>query len=210
MSTIFSLLLICCVLSVGAQGIYQLWGNTSYGGRDDRGTLFSVKYDGTGHSIKRTFLADNPGTPGNSESFTFYNNKLYSLVYKGGHMDQGIISEYDPASNAYVKRADLNSIDAELPGSPLVVYNNKLYGVSGGGINNEGKLFSFDPVSGQLTNLYNFASATGSHPGGLLVYNNKFYGVTSNGGANGDGVLYEFDPANNSYTKKADFNKCHG
>ena len=62
--------------TVQAQGIYQFWGATAYGGADDLGTLFSTRSDGTGHTVKRVFKADNPGRPSYGNSFTAFNNKF--------------------------------------------------------------------------------------------------------------------------------------
>src|SRR5687768_10988787 len=127
---IITLLAFCLTntLETAAQGIYQLWGTTAYGGPDDLGVLFSTKFDGTGQSIKKTFTAVNPGKAWEGNKPVAYNNKLYSMIREGGLVDEGIITEYDPVTNTYTKRADLHGMSEYGPESALVVYNNKLYG----------------------------------------------------------------------------------
>jgi len=191
---------------LNAQGIYQLWGTTPSGGIDDRGVLFSAKFDGTGYAVQKTFTSTNPGR---AELFCkplVYNSKFYCYMSKGGLNDAGIIAEFNPATNAYTKKADLHSIGGNYSSGTLILHNNKMYGLSGGGINEKGIIFEFNPANSVLTKLYDFNTSTGSYPGlGLTVLNSKFYGTTSSGGVNDNGVLFEFNPATNVYAKKYDF-----
>ncbi|RYE20600.1 MAG: hypothetical protein EOP51_17520, partial [Sphingobacteriales bacterium] len=207
MKKICTLIVITAFCSnLAAQGIYQLFGATGYGGPDDRGTFFTTRFDGTGHTIKKMFTVPNAGSPSYDNKPVFLNGKFYTLFSRGGLLDYGMISEYDPATGIYKKVADLFSIGAEgAPGS-LTVYNNKLYGTSDEGLSSDdGTLFEYNPATQVLTKRHVFESATGSSPyGSLTLFNNKFYGISLLGGANGDGVIYEFDPATNVYTKKKD------
>ena len=209
---IITLLAFCLssALESAAQGIYQLWGSTAYGGPDDIGVLFSTKYDGTGQSIKKTFTATNPGKPWEGNKPVAYNNKFYSMLREGGVYGEGIISEYDPVTNTYIKRADLHGLSEYGPESALIVYNNKLYGtISQGGSNAKGVLIEFNPANGAITVRHEFTEATGEFPSGdLVVYNNKLYGITASGGFDDAGVIFEFDPVTNIYTKKRDFLKA--
>ena len=89
MKKIFTLLFVagfCC--NVAAQGIYQLFGATGYGGPDDRGTLFTTRFDGTGHSIKKTFTVPNAGSPGGDNKPVFLNGKFYT-VFDGAGINRG-------------------------------------------------------------------------------------------------------------------------
>lgn len=196
-----------------AQGIYQLWGTTQVGGPDDMGILYSTKYDGTGQDIKKTFTYTNSGKATGRNRPTLYNNKLYSLLSKGPTFsisEGAIITEYDPATNVYVRKADLFDIGIhEVAGSALTVYNNKLYGLSYDLNSDKAVLFEFNPASNALTLKYQFTAANGENPAGdLTVFNNKLYGITRLGGANNEGVIYEFDPATNIYTKKKDLSEA--
>jgi len=200
------LFLLAVSLQTKAQGIYQFWGGTTNGGPDGLGTIFTTRFDGTGQRMINDFALDHPGKPDASNIPVVYNNKLYSVTYAGGTMDDGIIVEFNPATNAYTRRADMSSIGAGQTGGSMIVYNNKLYGVTHGGNNGDGILFEFDPASGSLTKKYDFNEPTGQYPeDNLVLYNNKFYGVTSMGGNEDVGVLFEFNPANNVYTVKHHF-----
>ena len=192
--------------TVNAQGIYQLFGATGYGGPEDRGTIFTTKYDGTGHSIKKLFTVENSGAANFHNKAVVYNGKLYSALNRGGLHDYGIISEFDPATGIYKKMADLFSIGEEGTASGMIVYNNKLYGTTHSnspGI--DGAIFEFNPLNGSLVKRHQFESPTGhSSLGDLTLFNNKLFGITASGGANSNGAIFEFDPATNVYAKKKD------
>lgn len=209
--TLFFFLIVCLFPpTLHAQGIYQLWGTTQEGGPDDMGLLYSTKYDGTGQVIKKTFTYTNPGVANQPARPAVYNNKLYSLLAKGpfSSISEGaIIVEYDPATNAYVRKADLFDIGFYgEAGSALTVYNGKLYGLAYDyGSADDALLYEFDPATGMLSLKHQFSNATGENPAGdLIVYNNKLYGITMRGGANDEGVIYEYNLANNTYTKRRD------
>jgi uncharacterized repeat protein (TIGR03803 family) len=206
--TVILSLIVC--FNAKAQGIYQLWGSTPYGGQDNSGVLFSMKYDATGFRIKKDYPATNPGRAYYSNKPVAYNGKLYSILYHGGINDHGVITEFNPANNSFTKKADLFSIGGLYAAGHLIVYNNKLYGITAsGGDNEDGVIFEYNPANGVLSAIYHFSEPTGGFSyGSLTLYNNKFYGTTIYGGAFGDGTVFEFDPATNIYTKKADFNRA--
>lgn len=192
-----------------AQGIYQMWSTTVKGGPDDKGVLFSTKYDATGYAVQKQFTVAKSGNPSTFNKPLVYNNKFYNIVGGyGGLNSSGTISSYDPATDTYAELADLFSIGASISNGSFVLYNNKMYGTSfRGGFNDMGTIFEFNPANNSLTKLYDFATLTGNYPvSGLVVYNNKLYGTTSGGGANGDGVIYSFNPATNTYDNVVNFN----
>jgi len=71
-------------LSSTAQGIYQLWGATPSGGIDDKGVIFSTKQDGSGYAVKKQLAVTNPGQADTYNRPVAYNNKMYSVLAKGG------------------------------------------------------------------------------------------------------------------------------
>lgn len=205
--SLFTLLLIVCLCSVQGytQGIYQLWGTTTYGGTDDRGVLFSTKYDGTAQAVKKSFAMENPGKPNLFNVPVLCNGKFYTLMEKGGLSEDAIITEYDPVTNTYTQKADLLTLDISYTETALTSFNNKLYSVSYyGGQHNGGFIYEFNPANNALTNVYDFDTLIGGNPTGeLLVYNNKLYGTTRKGGNQDEGVLYEYDPATDLFAVKA-------
>ncbi|MBK7761869.1 MAG: hypothetical protein IPI46_00665 [Bacteroidetes bacterium] len=194
-------------LSSHAQGIYQLWGTTYNGGPDNCGVLFTTKSDGTGYQLKKNFTLTNPGKVDNFNKPEVFNNKFYCALTAGGLEDDGIIAEYNPTTNEWIKKVDFYSIGGKFDDGGLTLFNNKFYGVCHfGGLNNQGLLFEYNPITNTLTKLHDFDSISGSYPNeGLTIYNSKLYGVTKSGGTNDDGTVYEYNPATDIYTKKANF-----
>jgi len=197
-------------IAATAQGIYQFWGVTNYGGPNDDGVLFSAKYDGSGASVRHAFVPHTPGNENPGQDMIVYNNKMYGVMPWSGLFSQGIIYEYDPSANTYTKLADLHTLDGsdmQINRGRLVAYNNRLYGVTTlSGFDTEGYLFELDLATKTLVAKHLFKDAGGRHPqGGLTLYNNKLYGVAAHGGANNFGVIYSFDLATNTYTKLYDF-----
>ncbi|RYY70705.1 MAG: hypothetical protein EOO13_05715, partial [Chitinophagaceae bacterium] len=199
----------CFILpvSIQAQGIYQFWGTTLAGGKDDMGTFFSTKYDGTAQQMKSYFTTVHSGRSWEGNQPVVYNGKLYSLLHYGGIDDAGVISEYDPVTNTNTTRAYMNSLGTGETGYALVLAGNKLYGVSSsGGLDKPSMLFEFNPANGSLVSRHEFTGATGEYVDHEpTLFNNKLYGMTSYGGNNNQGVIYEFDPATNNYTVKYHF-----
>jgi uncharacterized repeat protein (TIGR03803 family) len=126
------------------------------------------------------------------------NGKLYSTTSYGGTSNQGVIYEYTPASNTFVKRHDFHGgvlSNSYAPTSIVIAKNGKLYGTShGGGVpetnlpGGGGTLFEFDPQSNLFTTKYNFLLGVswlgdvGIFPSSLISgMNGKLYGVTEFG-----------------------------
>jgi uncharacterized repeat protein (TIGR03803 family) len=193
--------------AIYAQGIYQFWGTTTTGGKDDKGSFFSTRYDGTALQNKPYFTVANSGRSWEGNQPVAYNGKFYSLLRYGGVSDEGIISEYDPATNVYTTKVNLYDLGTGIPGDALTLLGTKMYGVSeSSGSLKPSKLFEFDPASGVATTKHIYTNATGEGVGHEpVVYNNKLYGITGNGGNNDLGVIYEFDPATEIYTVKYHF-----
>ncbi len=207
--TTIILILLHASLSYAQPGF---WGMTSEGGADGVGTIFKTAADGTGHSVKYSFNVQNPGANPfyNSQLLPLANGKLYGVTYGGGVTNDGVLFEYDPATNVYSKKADFsNSVGRNPMGKLELGANGKLYGMaSAGGANNQGTIFEFDPATNVLSKKIDLVQANGGVPygNGLLLHpNGRLYGTTPNGGASGFGVLFEYDPATNTYTKKIDF-----
>ncbi|MBL4648819.1 MAG: T9SS type A sorting domain-containing protein, partial [Aureispira sp.] len=139
------------------------------------------------------------------------NGKIYGMTVLGGVNNNGVLFEYDPATNVYTKKVDFdNVVTGNYPlGNLVLATNSALYGLtSSGGINNDGVLFEYNPITDIYTKKVDFDETTmGKSPNGslLLAGNNAFYGMTSLGGANNRGVLFEYEPITNTYTKKLDF-----
>ena len=215
---------VCCIIllvllffnsPVNSQGIYQNWGMTPSGGANNLGVIFST--DSTGGSLKARYSFEyiNRGSVPGYGHLTLFNGKLYGLTSlgSGGNiLKSSVLFEFDPSTNTYTKKKDLNPDDGINNQGSLVEYNNELYGMSSfGGSNNAGVIFKYDPATNNYTKLFDLVANTGSNPNGdLIVFNNKMYGLTTTGGANGVGVIFEYDPISNVYASKFNFDANNG
>jgi uncharacterized repeat protein (TIGR03803 family) len=190
----------------------KLYGMTVNGGITDDGVLFEYIPSSNTYSKKLDFNAATTGkTPWGSLTEAS-NGKLYGMTNLGGLNNDGVLFEYDPNTNTYVKKFDFNeTTNGNNPtGSLVEAANGKLYGMTGyGGANSMGMIFEYDPLTNIFTKKIDFdGSLKGNSPRGSLIKssNDKLYGMTLNGGTHGVGVLFEYDPVTNTFTKKLDFN----
>jgi uncharacterized repeat protein (TIGR03803 family) len=119
----------------------------------------------------------------------------------------GVIFEWDPASNVFINKKDFIGTDGDGPSGSLTFANGKFYGMTfNGGNSDKGVIFEWDPASNVYTKKKDFIGIDGSTPTGSLTFaNGKFYGMTNGGGSSLSGVIFEWEPVNNAYTKKKDF-----
>jgi uncharacterized repeat protein (TIGR03803 family) len=210
-SLIFSILSFLSLQSANAQPP-AFWGMTAEGGAFNAGTIFKMEPDGTGYTIQHSFAIETPGSrPGfGSQMLQLANGKMYGVTEYGGLNASGVLYEYNPATNTYIKLYDFAQATGRNPtGGLALAPNGKLYGMTqAGGSANFGVLFEFDLTTNTYTKKVDFIGANGSFPFACTLYlhtNGKFYGVTNQGGTSGLGLLFEYDPATNTYTKKIDF-----
>lgn len=187
----------------------RYFGMTPYGGKNNKGVIF--QYDPVTNVYTKKIMFDGiNGKNPQGALIQALDGKLYGMTHDGGTNDMGVIFEYDPNANVYLKLLDFNTTNGAKPwGNLLQAQDGFLYGLTNSGNPGTGTLFQFDPVSHTHSIKYNFnPSSNGYAPVGSLIQtpNGKLYGVASGGGATGDGVIFQFDIATNTYTKKFDFN----
>jgi uncharacterized repeat protein (TIGR03803 family) len=194
-----------------AQGVYQMWGMTEFGGTDNAGSMFSVNSFGNNFQKRYDFNITNPGKNPYYEALAEYNGKFYGLTGGAGFYNLGVIFEWNPTTNIYTKKVDLNTTTGSNPSGGLTFYAGKFYGMTKyGGVNNLGVIFEWDPATNIYTKKIDLNGTIGGNPeGSLTLEGGKFYGLTTSGGA-GAGVIFEWNPATNIYTKKIDFNGTNG
>ncbi len=144
---------------------------------------------------------------------TFLNGKFYGQCKIGGVNNLGVIFEFDPTTNTYTKKVDmdaLESLGSDL-NAPLLAYQGKLYGQSrfskyfmfGGTSRNWASLFEIDPQSGNITKRKNILPSLNGvsqrSVGGFKTYNNRlFIALDMDGTESG---IYEWDLVNNTTIK---------
>ena len=206
----FLIALLLNLCSTYSQGVYQLWGMTYQGGSDGSGTVFSTN----GNNFQqRLSFSTNLGKYPESAILVEYNGKFYGTTSLGGNGgNNGVIFEWDPTTNTYTKKVDLNYSSGGSPYAGLTLNNGKFYGVTrAGGNNGVGAIFEWDPLTNIYTKKIDMVGTTGGYLEGSLIFNGtKFYGMTSSGGSNSKGVIFEWDPLTNIYTKKIDLSSANG
>ncbi len=214
MKKICGLLYLSLFFSVmlSAQGINQLWGMTIGGGTEHTGSIFSTTTAGNNLQIRHEFRYSTAGALPKYSQLTEYNSKFYGLTHDGGVNDFGVLFEWDPLTDTYIKRHDFTTTTGSYPYGSLTLYNGKLYGTAQlGGANGLGVIFEFDPVTNTYTKKVDYNGTNGSYPlGSFAESGGKLYGMTNQGGANGGGVIFEWSPTTNAYVKKIDLSSSMG
>lgn len=143
----------------------KLYGLTNGGGTNGKGVIFEYSISNNSYVKKVDFDGVLKGANPGGALMLANNGKLYGLTVNGGTSSKGVLFEYDPITNIYVKKIDFNSINGDYPvGTLMQALNGKIYGITNsGGANNFGVLFEFDPVTGILVNKLDFNNNDGSY-----------------------------------------------
>ncbi|HEV7781952.1 MAG TPA: choice-of-anchor tandem repeat GloVer-containing protein [Chitinophagaceae bacterium] len=194
------------VLKTSSQGIYQYWGTTLSGGNENQGTIYTTRMDGGGHKPRPALPIATPGGEGFGRKGLVYNNKIYTVAGGGIH-ESGIIMAYDPSNDTYEKLVDMFTIGAEMSRTNLVLYNNKMYGVSYDQVTgSDGFIFEFDPATNGLIRKYNFSGTDYDAPhGGLLLWGDELWGCATAGTIATAGGIYSYDLGSGVFTERANF-----
>lgn len=166
--------------------------------------------------VQKLALSSGLGTYPRGGIFKANNGKYYGLTSSGGNNNDGVLFEYNPVTNNYIKRHDFSSAaTGSAPVGNLVqAANGFLYGfTNSGGANGGGVIFKYNPIDSTFTKVYDFTNANGISPEGTLVFNptnGLLYGMTKLGGTNARGVLFSFNPSNNAYAALYHFGLLNG
>ena len=188
----------------------KLYGMSRYGGTYDKGVIFEWDPSNNIFTKKVDFDGTDKGDTPSNGCLTERNGKFYGMTWGGGEHGHGVIFEWDPADNTFIKKIDFNGESkGSSPFGSLTLFEEKFYGMTyRGGEYNAGVIFEWDPSDNTFIKKADFEynSDKGCNPvGSLTLSNGKFYGLTSEGGARFRGVIFEWDPVNNLYAKKKDF-----
>jgi uncharacterized repeat protein (TIGR03803 family) len=203
----------------------KLYGMAGAGGYNantpDYGVLFEWDPVANTYMKKFAFDGESHGRFPTGTLVKTENGKLYGMTVDGGiythfihdmPFGNGVIFEYDPASDTFTKKFDFNGSEyGSTPYGYLVLANNgKLYGMTlKGGENDMGILFEWNPSTGTFYKILDFnGQENGSQPLGSLVQanNGKLYGMTLSGGEYDHGIIFEVDPDTHLFVKKFEFN----
>lgn len=191
----------------------DLWGMTFGGGVNNMGVLFHYNVSTNTYSIMIHFDGLNTGSYPMGSLMQASDGKLYGMTNTGGLNDMGIIFQYDPVTNLFVKKIDFDGsgLGAYPLGYLIEAIDGKLYGMtSEGGVNNFGVLFQYDQSSNTIYKKIDFSGAiNGKTPYGSLFQasDGNLYGMTWQGGVNNYGVLFQYNLIASTLIKKID---CSG
>lgn len=187
------------VSGLALDGAGNLFGTTEYGGASDRGTVFSLRTDGTGFVLLRSF-----STSAADGSFPWAAvvldgaGNLYGTTFGGGTSGLGTVfrMKTDGTGFAVVHEFAGGAADGSYPEAPAVLdASGYLYGTTYyGGSSDGGTVYRVknDGTGFQLLRSFTGGLADGLHPSGGLVLDGtgNLYGTSEHGGLSFDGVVF--------------------
>lgn len=177
----------------------KVYGTVSRNGVTLKGYLFEYDIAANTYNNRVDFSYSPNGAYPTSGIVQANNRKLYGMTRDGGAVDQGVVYQFDPATNTYTKLLDFdyNTNGAKPLGSLTLADNGKLYGwTSDGGAYSDGVAFTIDPATNTFTKLVDlyYAGGIGGSPEGSLVPgpNGKLIGF---GTSPNYGAIIQVDPS---------------
>jgi len=185
----------------------NIYGVTDAGGASDDGVFFqlSAKHNAWTETVLYSFCSQANCADG-AEPATMITDgagNFYGVSLRGGDNNKGVIFQYNPGSNQYVRRysfcAQPDCDDGRVPAGLAIDGQGNLFGAmtQGGGSLDAGVLFELSGSSYQT--LYTFCVADGCPDGAYpqstpLVVNGDVLGTVSQGGKYEYGAIYELTP----------------
>lgn len=205
---------------IGKLALYngKLYAMCNKGGAFNAGTIY--QWDYTTNTVTKTFDFNNTNGAFPMGYLSLYNNKFYGTTYEGGIYQTGlpwehygVIFEYNPVNNVFLKKKDLGFQDAlRGPLASLTLKDNIFWstasddaGTRGGGI------FTWNPATNQVVTKYGFfvytagpceieKSAIGYQSFESLVLSGSYLlGGFSEGGGNNFGSIFKYYPDSNQF-----------
>ncbi|MGA7200606.1 MAG: choice-of-anchor tandem repeat GloVer-containing protein [Candidatus Cybelea sp.] len=176
-----------------------LYGPTWYGGKYDKGTVFSFNTAGVERVVYSFGSSDDGESP--DASLIDVNGTLYGTTYYGGAYltdegGRGTVFNLTTTGRERVLHSFGSGSDGVTPQASLIEMHGKLYGTTAvGGPANWGTVFSISKVGTERA-LYSFTGFSGGIPEAALIdVTGTLYGTTAFGGAygeagGGDGTVF--------------------
>ena len=168
------------------------YGTTRDGGTSDKGTVYSIRTDGT----ERVLHSFGDGSDGAKPfgALTDVYGTLYGTTSEGGTSDKGTVYSIGLDGKEKVLHSFGGGSDGARPVAGLTGFST-LYGTTDeGGTSDKGIVFSIRR-DGTEKVLYSFQGGSdGAHPeAGLTLGYGKFFGTTGKGGTSDKGTVYSVD-----------------
>lgn len=183
-----------------------LYGMTSEGGANDKGTIYKIKPDGTGFVKLLDFSGANGSNP--KGSLKLIGTTLYGMTLAGGANGQGIIFKINSDGTGFADLFDFSyTATGAYPYGSLISDGTFLYGMTyQGGLVSYGTIFKIKPDGTGFTKLLDFNGTNGGYPyGSLILEGSSLYGMTSDGGSNNLGTVFKINTDGTGFSKILDF-----
>jgi uncharacterized repeat protein (TIGR03803 family) len=197
-----------------------LYGTTSRGGANGRGTVFRLKKNGSEFQVLHIFTNitdeddDDDTVPTNEDGaaplagllYVEEDGLLYGVTSVGGENGTGTVFSITPAGSELTEFNTLHDFGTKLgsqpAATPILGDDGLLYGTtSSGGTNQEGDTTSFGTIWSMprdgtpFRKIFSFDGTTGSGPNSAMLQLNSsiFVGTTGGGGRCGEGTVFRLD-----------------
>ena len=171
-----------------------------------------VEYDKANNTINEKFKFSHPvnGVKPLGDLMMATNGKLYGTTSEGGANNKGVIFEFNPSNDTYIKKFDLDSLSGYRPKDGLMeAANGRFYLLTFmGGISGDGTLIEIDTTNWSMLKKADFSTALGRKPMGKVTqaWDGMLYGLTAYDG----GALFQYNIATGTIAKKLDFDNANG
>jgi len=188
----------------------HLYGTTSSGGANGKGTVYKIETDGTAYTVLINFDGTS-GSNGSGQLTLASTGKLFGMTQRGGSSDKGTLFTIgtDGTGFSALLSFDGTNLGAVPLGSLMEsATDGYIYGMtSEGGTSNAGAAFKIKKDGTGFVKLLDFTGDNGSSPiyGPLLeLSSGQFAGMTSRGGASDAGTFFSIS-STGTYTLLKDF-----
>lgn len=186
----------------------SLWGTTSAGGVNSKGTVFKIPLTGGVPTVLVNFNGTNGATPLARLQLASDKN-YYGTASAGGATNKGVAFKLTPAG--VITSYSFSGANGQNPRSGLTESGGFLYGTTYlGGTSNKGAIFKVPLGGGTPVLVASFNGTNGANPTAAVTKGSdgNFYGTTSTGGANNKGAIYRL--AGGTLTLLFSFNGTNG
>ncbi len=177
-----------------------LYGSASQGGLWGKGTLFSLKTDGTGFTVLRHFAGSDGKAP--YGELLLVSTVLYGTTAGGGDYGKGTVFRLNADGSGFALLKSFAGTDGSLPLSGLTLSHGVLYGTTyKGGAAGYGTVFSLQTDGTGFVTLKHFAGGDGEGPRyNLIVSGSAIYGTTEGGIYQTNSLVYRLNTNGADYS----------
>ena len=173
-----------------------LYGMTEFGGKNGKGTIFSVNPSNNNYASLYSFDGIAHGSYPTGSFLLANDGNLYGTTQFGGANNAGTVFIFSISGDSVHVCDKFDSVGG-VPSSAMIQgADGYLYGVtSGHGIGDFGQLYRYDLALGSLHTILYFNTTAIGYPWGSLVQasNGKLYGMTCKGSSSNVGSLFSYD-----------------